>query len=54
MDSKDSEQARKPRIMVHVVAYNAASTLAKVLDRIPHSIRSRLTEICVFDDASSD
>jgi glycosyltransferase involved in cell wall biosynthesis len=43
-----------PRIMVHVVAYNASSTLARVLDRIPADLRQRLTEICVFDDASSD
>jgi 2-polyprenyl-3-methyl-5-hydroxy-6-metoxy-1,4-benzoquinol methylase len=40
--------------MVHVVAYNAASTLARVLDRIPRDLRPRLAEICVFDDASSD
>ena len=45
---------RQPRIMVHVVAYNAASTLSKVLDRIPRDVRARLTEICVFDDASKD
>lgn len=46
--------AKSPRVMVHIVAYNAASTLSRVLDRIPHSLRPRLTEICVFDDASSD
>jgi 2-polyprenyl-3-methyl-5-hydroxy-6-metoxy-1,4-benzoquinol methylase len=46
--------AAHPRIMVHIVAYNAASTLARVLDRIPHDLRPRLAEICVFDDASSD
>jgi glycosyltransferase involved in cell wall biosynthesis/protein-L-isoaspartate O-methyltransferase len=40
--------------MVHVVAYNAARTLARVLDRIPRDLRPRLAEICVFDDASSD
>lgn len=40
--------------MVQIVAYNAASTLAGVLDRIPRDLRARLTEICVFDDASSD
>ncbi len=49
-----SGPARAPRIMVHVVAYNAASTLARVLDRIPREVRSQLNEICVFDDASSD
>jgi glycosyltransferase involved in cell wall biosynthesis len=49
----DASSAR-PRVMVHIVAYNAASTLSKVLDRIPHELRPHLTEICVFDDASSD
>src|SRR5581483_10139813 len=43
-----------PKIMVHIVAYNAASTLARVLDRIPRDLRERLSAICVFDDASSD
>ncbi|MCU1278801.1 MAG: putative glycosyltransferase/methyltransferase [bacterium] len=45
---------RQPRIMVHVVAYNAEATLAKVLDRIPAELRPHLTEVCVFDDASQD
>src|SRR5580692_5376952 len=45
---------RAPRIMVHVVAYNASSTLASVLDRIPKDLRGRLAEICVYDDASTD
>jgi glycosyltransferase involved in cell wall biosynthesis len=40
--------------MVHVVAYNAANTLSKVLDRIPVELRPHLTEVCVFDDASKD
>jgi glycosyltransferase involved in cell wall biosynthesis len=44
----------RPRIMVHVVAYNAAATLAQVLDRIPRELRPQLTEVCVFDDASPD
>ncbi len=43
-----------PKIMVHVVAYNAAGTLARVLDRIPRDLRARLTDVCVFDDASDD
>jgi glycosyltransferase involved in cell wall biosynthesis len=42
------------RIMVHIVAYNASSTLASVLDRIPKDLRARLSKICVFDDASTD
>ncbi|MFI5009685.1 MAG: methyltransferase domain-containing protein [Solirubrobacterales bacterium] len=43
-----------PRIGVLVVAYNAVSTLAQVLDRIPKAFRSRITEVFVCDDASQD
>jgi glycosyltransferase involved in cell wall biosynthesis len=39
---------------VIVVAYNAASTLAAVLDRLPEGFRKRVTEVVVCDDASSD
>ncbi|HEY0705645.1 MAG TPA: bifunctional glycosyltransferase/class I SAM-dependent methyltransferase [Polyangia bacterium] len=46
--------AAEPKIMVHVVAYNAVTTLARVLDRIPRNLRHSLTEVCVFDDASKD
>ena len=45
---------RKPRIGILVVAYNAAGTLAKVLDRLPESFRSRVDEIFVCDDYSQD
>ncbi len=44
----------KKRIGVLVVAYNAASTLAKVLDRIPHEIRPDIEEVIVSDDHSDD
>ncbi len=44
----------KKRIGVLVVAYNAASTLAKVLDRIPSGIRSDIEEVIVSDDHSQD
>jgi 2-polyprenyl-3-methyl-5-hydroxy-6-metoxy-1,4-benzoquinol methylase len=43
-----------PRIGIVVVAYNAVSTLAHVLDRIPAHFRSRIEEILVCDDASQD
>jgi 2-polyprenyl-3-methyl-5-hydroxy-6-metoxy-1,4-benzoquinol methylase len=39
---------------VLVVAYNAASTLAQVLDRIPTAFRSRIAHVFVCDDASQD
>jgi 2-polyprenyl-3-methyl-5-hydroxy-6-metoxy-1,4-benzoquinol methylase len=43
-----------PRIGIIVVAYNAVSTLAHVLDRIPAAFRSRVEEVLVCDDASQD
>jgi glycosyltransferase involved in cell wall biosynthesis len=44
----------KVRIGILVVAYNAASTLAKVLDRIPDEIRTEIEEVIVSDDHSRD
>ena len=45
---------RGKRIGIVVVAYNAASTLAKVLDRIPDEFVDRITGILVCDNASED
>ncbi len=42
------------RIGIHVVAYNAAATLAQVLDRIPREFASRISDVLVFDDHSDD
>ncbi len=42
------------RIGVIVVAYNAASTLASVLDRLPAGFRARVDHVLVGDDASAD
>ena len=44
----------RKRIGILVVAYNASSTLAATLDRIPVDFRPRIDEILVFDDASAD
>jgi 2-polyprenyl-3-methyl-5-hydroxy-6-metoxy-1,4-benzoquinol methylase len=44
----------QPRIGILVVAYNAAGTLAKVLDRIPVDFRPRISGILVSDDHSAD
>ena len=44
----------EPKIGILIVAYNAASTLVKVLDRIPEDFRERVTEVLVSDDYSSD
>jgi glycosyltransferase involved in cell wall biosynthesis len=42
------------KIGVIVVAYNAATTLSSVLDRIPREFRTRVASVVVCDDASSD
>jgi glycosyltransferase involved in cell wall biosynthesis len=46
--------ASLPRIGILVVAYNAESTLASVLDRVPKEFRPRVSQVFVCDDASGD
>ncbi|CAM3250107.1 bifunctional glycosyltransferase/class I SAM-dependent methyltransferase [Nocardioides dubius] len=48
------ESAPAPRIGVLVVAYNAATTLAQTLARLPVSFTKTVDHILVCDDASSD
>ena len=43
-----------PRIGIIVVAYNAATTLAQVLDRIPRWFVPQISDVLVCDDASQD
>jgi 2-polyprenyl-3-methyl-5-hydroxy-6-metoxy-1,4-benzoquinol methylase len=45
---------RPPKIGILVVAYNAATTLAQVLDRVPKDFRPRISQVFVCDDASDD
>ena len=42
------------RIGILVVAYNAATTISKVLKRIPAEVWSNVEEVVIFDDASKD
>jgi glycosyltransferase involved in cell wall biosynthesis len=42
------------RIGILIVAYNAATTLAQVLDRIPRDFVPRIARVLVTDDASTD
>ena len=42
------------KIGILVVAYNAATTLAAVLDRIPEDFRDSITSVIVGDDHSQD
>jgi glycosyltransferase involved in cell wall biosynthesis/SAM-dependent methyltransferase len=47
-------EQRTQKVGVVVVAYNAASTLAATLDRIPAEVLPQLAEIIISDDASHD
>src|SRR5258708_1677506 len=49
-----AQESRAPKIGILVVAYNAATTLAQVLDRVPKAFRPRITQVFVCDDASED
>jgi len=45
---------RLEKVAIYVPAYNAASTLPRVLDRIPASVREKVHEILVVDNHSED
>ncbi len=49
-----SHAGGSPRIAIVVVAYNAATTLKWVLDRIPDDFHDRIARVYVCDDASTD
>lgn len=53
-DSVKRSESTPMKIGIVVVAYNAAATLANVLDRIPADFRPRVTEVLVGDDHSDD
>jgi len=42
------------RIGILIVSYNAVTTIAKVLKRIPENVWENVEEVVVFDDASRD
>jgi len=44
----------KPKLLVFIVAYNAATTITDVLSRIPQELAVFDTEVLVIDDSSSD
>src|SRR4051812_50102166 len=49
-----TERDSAAKIGIVVVAYNAASTLAATLDRIPPEVLRSVAEIIISDDASHD
>lgn len=46
--------ARQTRVLIFIVAYEAESTLEKVLARVPESVFVHDTEVLVIDDSSRD
>ena len=42
------------RLLIFIVAYNAATTIEKVLNRIPSALQSQDVEILIIDDSSKD
>src|SRR3977135_2691563 len=42
------------RLLIFIVAYNAETTIEKVLSRIPASLRSDDVEVLIIDDSSKD
>jgi len=52
--SAETVPAPPRKVAIFIVAYNAVTTLTKVLDRIPESVRKRVSEIYVFDDSIKD
>jgi glycosyltransferase involved in cell wall biosynthesis len=42
------------RLLIFIVAYNAATTIEKVLSRIPRTLQSQDVEILIIDDSSKD
>ena len=53
-DDTPFAEARGKRIGVLAVTYNAASTMHKVLKRIPPNVWRNVTEVVILDDASHD
>src|SRR4029079_9648574 len=45
---------RGKRLLIFVVAYNAESTIEKVLSRIPQSLHCDGVEVLIIDDSSGD
>lgn len=44
----------RKRLLIFIVAYNAQTTIAKVLSRIPRSLRGENVEVLIIDDSSQD
>jgi len=54
MDLVPSLDLRRKRVLIFIVAYNAETTIEKVLGRIPASLHQPDVEVLIIDDASRD
>ena len=56
LDSSEQHRVdlRGKRLLIFVVAYNAESTIEKVLSRIPASLHTANVEVLIIDDSSKD
>jgi glycosyltransferase involved in cell wall biosynthesis len=54
IEVNSSARAGKARVLIFVVAYEAESTLEKVLARVPDTVFEHDTEVLVIDDSSTD
>ncbi|MFN2622827.1 MAG: bifunctional glycosyltransferase/class I SAM-dependent methyltransferase [Chthoniobacterales bacterium] len=58
MDLAELEPARinlgRKRLLIFIVAYNAQTTIEKVLSRIPRTLRGDNVEVLIIDDSSHD
>jgi glycosyltransferase involved in cell wall biosynthesis/SAM-dependent methyltransferase len=53
-ETSASQIGRDLRFAIFIVAYNAVTTLRKLLDRIPQEAWEQVEEVYVFDDCSQD
>jgi hypothetical protein len=44
----------RKRLLIFIVAYNAQTTIEKVLSRIPHSLHGDNVQVLIIDDSSQD
>ncbi len=54
MDLVSPLDLRGQRVLIFIVAYNAETTIEKVLGRIPTSLHQDDVEVLIIDDSSKD
>ena len=52
--SVDRVDLHDKRLLIFIVAYNAETTIEKVLGRIPQSLRTENVKVLIIDDSSTD